>query len=776
MSSLFTDSVETFLMAALVALFVWLYVNDRQRRLGLWVVGWTFVLLHFANSIAVVSSPTSSLLLIFNIYSTLIISGASFLLSVSRSTATRKQLLALTALIVFPALIYWLAFVQNVAQRWIYIFALTAYLLGLALLIRGQQHRRLPARWLFAACCVPPALVWYGPPKSAEYGMYFILFSLFATTGALYRMFYRKLTPGVLLTSLAFLAWGLVFPVAVTLASFNVGPPSDSPFWDLEKYAVAFGMLFTLFEEKTKIANGVARRYQELFEGNLAGVYVVSLDRRLLDCNSAFWRMYGFESKQDALACHLDVLDACQVERRDFLHLLLKQGRILDYELQQRRKDGSTFWVSERARLISGPFGEHALEGTVIDITRRKDMESKLQKEIVERKRAEEAAMAASSAKSAFLATISHEIRTPMNGIIGMTNLVLDTYLTSHQRDDLTVVKSSAESLLLVINDVLDFSKIEAGKLQLENIAFALEDTLGDVVKLMKFRAQEKGLLLTYSIDPATPLVIAGDPGRLRQVLLNLIGNAIKFTDSGSVYVHAELASEGTSEMVIHFKVIDTGIGVPTEKRERIFEAFTQAENSTTRRFGGTGLGLAISSRLVQLMGGKIWVEDGPYATGSTFHFTANFNAAAPRPAVEEVSPSVSTSGVRILLAEDNPVNQIVATRILQRHGYHVSLARNGREAVDAVTTGSFQLVLMDLEMPLMDGVEATRTIRSVEAASVNRIPIIAMTANALTGDRERCLAAGMNGFIPKPVNPKELLRTIEAVASRTSEITQQLS
>jgi signal transduction histidine kinase len=314
---------------------------------------------------------------------------------------------------------------------------------------------------------------------------------------------------------------------------------------------------------------------------------------------------------------------------------LLSEGRVLDYEFQQRRQDGSVFWILERATLGTGADGQR-VEGTAIDITQRKETEEKLQSEIAERKRAQEAAHNANEAKSVFLATMSHEIRTPMNGIIGMTDLILDTKLTKDQRDDLSVVKSSAESLLLVINDILDFSKIEAGKLHLESIQFSPENTLADVAKLMRFRAREKGLNLDYTVAAEVPQKVVGDPGRLRQVLLNLVGNAVKFTAAGRVTVSTQLEPSSDGDIALHFTVTDTGIGIPAEKKKVIFEAFTQAEASTTRRFGGTGLGLAISLRLVKLMEGQIWVEDGLGGRGSAFHFTAKFKAGleqAPAPA-----------------------------------------------------------------------------------------------------------------------------------------------
>ena len=764
MSLIFASIVETLIMFALVALFSWLYLHDRQPRLGLWLWGWLFVLLHFSNSVAVSVSPAPGFFLTFNIYATLIVAGSCFLLSVAPFFASRSKTIIFITLVVLPFLAYWAADSANLTQTAVYFSALTVCMVGTALLLAPFKGRRISTAATFVACLSVPFLLLPWLPGHPDYGIDFLLFSLFAITALLYRTFYSKWSPGVIVTSLSFLAWGLLFPVGEILDAFKVGPADSSAFWDLEKYSVAFGMVLILLEEKAEVARGVARRYKDLFEGNLSGRYVMGLDRRMLDCNSAFLRMYGFESKQEALAYCLDDLDVSKAERKSFLDLLQDQGQVLDYELEQHRKDGSQFWVLERARLVTHLPGTQTLEGTVIDISRRKEAECKLQGEILERKRAEEAAKAASHAKSAFLATISHEIRTPMNGIIGMTNLVLETDLEAAQREDLEVVKGSAESLLQVINDVLDFSKIEAGKLELEKIPFKLDETLNDLIKLLSFRAEEKDLKLSYVVFAETPTNLEGDPGRVRQVLLNLIGNAIKFTDSGEVSVNVAVEESTDTNVTLHFTVIDTGIGIPPEKRGHIFEAFTQAEESTTRRFGGTGLGLAISSRLVNLMGGRIWVEGGASGLGSVFHFTACFATQRQHQTKTASLPVSSITGFSILLAEDNPVNQLVATRILQGGGHHVSLARNGQEAVDALVSGSFDLIIMDIEMPILDGIEATAIIRSVELRMGTYTPIVAMTANALKGDRERCMEAGMDGFIAKPVNARELLATIEAL------------
>ena len=666
-------------------------------------------------------------------------------------------------------------------------------------------------------------------------------------------------------------------------------------------------------------------RYRSLFESVPVGVYQTSPEGRVLAANTALVRLLGYETEADLKTLEVGRdLYADPAVRPGCVERLEREGLMCNQELVLKRRDGNLVTVLEHAHAVRNEAGETLyFEGTLTDMSNLKRTEAELlryTRELEEaRQRLEEqssqlirqsqklmqardAALAASRLKSEFLANVSHEVRTPMNGILGMNGLLLETPLSAEQREYAKAVRGSAEYLLNIINDILDFSKIEAGRLSLEAIDFSLRDTVELVVEMLAERAAAKGLELAYHIDPGTPDLLCGDPGRLRQILINLAGNAIKFTEQGHVIIRGWLTGSG-ARRELRFEVTDTGIGIDAEAKARIFQPFSQADGSTTRRFGGTGLGLAISRQLVEMMGGSIDVQSEP-GRGSRFWFAVPVSAAsgqpeAPRfigrvlvvddcaagrwltklqleswgldadeagsaaeafgrlraarekeppydlvladldlggedgrafvnaleanlpgpppkvvalvplgyprgqvefgglvsafvgkPVKEQQlreavaaalgSPGAMTESLRkagehtaapapaqrkplgsVLVAEDNPVNQRLALRLLERMGCRAEVAGNGHEVLAALSKRSFDLILMDCQMPGMDGFEATAQVRSREGPS-RHTPIIAMTAHAMESDHERCLAAGMDDYISKPIRPDDFVRMLD--------------
>lgn len=437
-----------------------------------------------------------------------------------------------------------------------------------------------------------------------------------------------------------------------------------------------------------------------------------------------------------------------QAKFRLFWHRFCTQGKTNATEF--RLKTGGHKWVSLRLALASGNDNEaSAIAGVLDDISERRRHEQEL-------RYAKEQAEEASRSKGEFLAMMSHEIRTPMNGVIGMTSLLLETKLDEEQTDFAETIQGSANILLKIINDILDVSRIEAGKLPIESYVFKTDSLINDVVHLIAPITEQKHLPLHQKIAPNLPPLLQGDADRIKQVLLNLLNNAIKFTEKGSITLAVELNHQDQDTATLTFNIIDTGIGLSDEQQKRVFQPFTQADSSTTRRYGGTGLGLTICRHLVELMGGEIHCES-TVGNGSRFWFRLPLllaSQATLKAATQEERPQLNTQAT-ILIVEDNPVNQQVVAKMLQKLGLNYEIAQHGREAMSKLSTSNiFDLVLMDCQMPIMDGFEATRHWREQEVLlSLPRLPIIALTANAMQGDEERCLAVGMDDHIAKPIN-----------------------
>lgn len=547
-----------------------------------------------------------------------------------------------------------------------------------------------------------------------------------------------------------------------------------------------------LYEQFNSMLDGIQKRDGELerarseLEGRVAErtaylnalietspLGIVTTDRvgKVRMCNNAFEHLFQY-SRNEVIGTELDSLVAPPElinEVADYTRRIVA-GEPIRVTTRRRRKDGGLLDVE--------------MYGVPLYVSDEHVGELVLYHDMSEQKRAElalhaakEMAESANQAKSDFLANMSHEIRTPMNGIIGMTQLALQSDLNAEVREYLSLVKSSADSLLVLLNDILDFSKIEAGKFECESLPFALRENLGQMMKALAHSAQRKGLRLDWEVSSDVPECLIGDCGRLRQILVNLVGNAIKFTERGEVVVSVELVKKSEAWNELRFTVRDTGIGIADEKQNSIFGAFTQADTSTTRKYGGTGLGLAIAQHLVNMMNGDLKVQS-KLGEGSSFHFTARFGVAEnqlrpstisnppnPESRIATALPVSSPRRIRplrILLAEDNAVNRQLAIKLLEKQGHRVATAGDGREALTALERENFDVVLMDVQMPNIDGLEAIRMIRKKEEESGEHTPIISVTAHVMKGDREKCLTAGADGYVSKPLQPVELFGAIE--------------
>ena len=446
------------------------------------------------------------------------------------------------------------------------------------------------------------------------------------------------------------------------------------------------------------------------------------------------------------------------------VYLVAIEGRPVDLRIEFL-KMAYIYGASLYLAITSRP--AEALRKRTLEATREaRRLNRQLTRKSIEFEQAKEKAEAANQAKSEFLANMSHEIRTPMNAILGMTELALTSDATPEQKRYLSTVQSSANALLQIIDDILDFSKIEARKLDLHPNPFNLRDTLSDTLEMLAGRAAEKEIELACQVSNRIPDLLVGDPNRLRQILMNLVGNAIKFTERGEVFVTVEIAEDSADgSLPLHFVVTDTGIGIPAEKQQMIFESFVQGDGSMTRRFGGTGLGLTISSQLVGIMGGRVWV-DSQVGRGSSFHFTVPFRSVQ-HPAGQTATPErviqKAMQSLHVLLAEDNEINRQVAVEFLEMRGHRVQIAMNGLEALEAAGRQRFDVILMDVQMPKMDGFQATASIRQNEKTTGHHTPIIAMTGYAMKGDRQRCLDHGMDAYICKPIQSQELFNILES-------------
>ncbi len=573
--------------------------------------------------------------------------------------------------------------------------------------------------------------------------------------------------------------------------SVELPPPTQD---EIGRFAVAFDRMRRLLRLRQAALRESENRLSAIIDNSVEGILAVDEMGLIERFNKAAEGIFGYRPAEVIGKPIFELMAEPHRGRyRKSMERFLQAGEtdILGRgrEVTGIRKDGTAFpmWTAVAAVRLER---QTVFVVTVLDISEQKaaaeelrqyreELELRVAEQTRDLRKAKESAEAANRAKSAFLAAMSHEIRTPLNTVIGLTDLTLESGLTPEQKDNLLNVRDSANHLLGIINDILDLSKIEAGHLELKSAPFDLSETLNAVLRSMETAANKKGIPLTLHISPAVPPQLIGDLTRFRQILINLLGNAVKFTESGGVHVSVVPASAGGTgvggKVHLKFSITDTGIGVPEEMQTLIFEAFRQAEGSVTRKYGGTGLGLAVCKRLVESMGGGIEMESRP-GEGSEFTFTLPFQIMPPAeepPARQAITPVESVFAfhrrLRILLAEDNPVNARMTEKYMEKMGHQTKTVETGNAVLDTLARGTFDVILMDVEMPEMDGFETARRIRNAEAGQAHRsIPIIAMTAHALTEFKEHARAAGMDDFITKPVDFTRLQAVMETLITKT--------
>lgn len=500
-------------------------------------------------------------------------------------------------------------------------------------------------------------------------------------------------------------------------------------------------------------------RYRKLFEESQDAIYISGIDGELQSVNQAALDLFGY-TKQEMIGMNVNSLYINPDDRARFMNTIEKIGSVSNYEVKLKKKLGEEIDCFFSTTLRRDAEGKTlGYQGIIRDVTEHK--------RTIELIKAKELAERSAKMKEAFLANMSHEIRTPMNAILGMLNLVQDSTLTNEQERYIKNIKMASEHLLVLINDILDFSKIEAGKLEFEQIEFNLEDLLLNVIQTFKSKAEQKNLNLQLIANDSIAINLIGDPTRLLQILLNLVSNALKFTDTGYIQIKVKVIEEDNNYTTLSISVNDSGIGIPADKLDLIFDSFSQVSSNTTRRFGGTGLGLAITKKLIDIQGGTITVKS-EVNQGSSFRFTLRYKQGTSKNLIQTYKdllikniPNKPLNNLNILLVEDNELNQVVAIETIKKWGKNIKIdiAENGKIAIDLLQKNSYDIVLMDVQMPEMDGLTATKIIRN--DLKITELPIIAMTAYATTGEAEKTISAGMSDYISKPFDPQKLYQKI---------------